>query len=168
MRKSSPARASIASGLNPAAVYVSTVPAELIVTRGEPTYIPIPKTQLLYVTNSDYDIFMDTPGQEYFTLLAGRWRRVKSFEGTWRWVGEQLPHDVSKIALDIPKGHVLASTPGTGQARDVIANRIPQAATVRPSEAKSINSANGRERPRLPALGIAPFTLVGAIPPRGV
>jgi len=123
---------------NPPAVYVSTVPAELLVTRGEPTYAPIPKTSLLYVTDSDNDIFMDTKDQQYYTLLAGRWFRAKSLEGTWEWVaGSQLPHDFARISPQSPKGHVLASIPGTEQAREaVIANQIPQTATVRRNEAK--------------------------------
>ena len=123
---------------NPPAVYVSTVPAELIVTRGEPTYAPIPKTSLLYVTDSENDIFMDTKSQQYYTLLAGRWFRAKSLEGAWEWVpGEQLPHDFARLSPDSPKGHVLASIPGTEQAREaVIANQIPQTATVRRAEAK--------------------------------
>lgn len=122
----------------PPTVYISTVPAELLVTRGEPTYAPIPKTNLLYVRNSDNDIFMDTKVQQYYTLLAGRWFRAKSLEGSWEWVpGEQLPRDFTKISADSPMGHVLASIPGTEQAREaVIANQIPQTATVRRSEAK--------------------------------
>ncbi len=123
---------------NPPAVYVSTVPAELLVTQGEPAYAPIARTSLLYATNSDNDIFVDTQSQQYYTLLAGRWFRSNSLEGTWEWVpGEKLPTDFSRIPLDSPKGHVLASIPGTEQAREaVIANQIPQTATVRRSEAK--------------------------------
>ena len=125
-------------GVSPPAVYVSTVPAELLVTRGEPEYAPIPLTGLLYVTNSDYDIFMDTVTQQYYTLLAGRWFRAKGFVGPWEWVpGAQLPRDFARIAPESPKGHVLASIPGTEQAREaVIANQIPQTATVRRADAK--------------------------------
>lgn len=132
------APAASTTALNPPAIYVSTVPAELIVTRGEPTYAPIPNTRLLYVTDSDYDIFMDTASQNYFTLLAGRWFRAQRLEGPWESVaGEQLPHDFSLIALNSPKGRVLASIPGTPQAREaVIANQIPQTATVRRTDAK--------------------------------
>ena len=117
---------------------MSTVPAELLVTQGEPAYAPIARTSLLYATNSDNDIFVDTQSQQYYTLLAGRWFRSNSLEGTWEWVpGEKLPTDFSRIPLDSPKGHVLASIPGTEQAREaVIANQIPQTATVRRSEAK--------------------------------
>jgi hypothetical protein len=127
-----------ASSENPPAVYVSTVPAELLITRGDPVYAPIARTSLLYATNSDDDIFMDTNSQQYYTLLAGRWFRAKSLEGPWEWVpGEQLPGDFSRIPADSPKGHVLASIPGTEQAREaVIANEIPQTATVQRREAK--------------------------------
>jgi hypothetical protein len=123
---------------NPPAVYVSTVPAELLVTRGAPTYTPIAGTNLLYVADSDNDIFMDTKTQQYFTLLAGRWFRAKSLEGPWEWTPpDQLPRDFARISPQSPKGHVLASVPGTEQAREaVIANQIPQTATVRRSEAK--------------------------------
>lgn len=122
---------------NPPVVYVSTVPAELVVTRGEPTYAPISKTSLLYVTDSDNDIFIDTRSQQYFVLLAGRWFCSKSLQGPWQWTpGGQLPRDFARISPDSPKGHVLASIPGTEQAREaVIANQIPQTATVRRSEA---------------------------------
>ena len=133
------------SAENPPAVYVSTAPAELLITRGDPSYAPIPKTSLLYVTNLDNDIFMDTKSQRYYTLLAGRWFRTGSFEGPWEWVaGDQLPHDFTRISPEGPKGHILASIPGTEQAREaVIANQVPQTATVRRSEAKLEVRYNG-------------------------
>jgi len=42
----------------PPAVYVTTVPAELIQTRGRPQFSPIQNTELTYVANSENDIFM--------------------------------------------------------------------------------------------------------------
>jgi len=133
-----PSEAAVALPGNPPVVYVSMVPAELLVTQGDPAYAPIAQTALLYATNSDNDIFMDIKSQQYYTLLAGRWFRAQSLQGTWEWVpGEQLPGDFTRIPPDNPKGHVLASIPGTEQAREaVIANEIPQTATVRRSEAK--------------------------------
>jgi len=122
----------------PPVVYVSTGPAELVVTTGNPQYAPIAKTKLLYVTNTDNDIFIDSKSQQYYTLLAGRWFTAKSTNGPWEWVsGDRLPRDFSRIPPESPKGHVLAAIPGTEQAKEaVIANQIPQTATVRRSEAK--------------------------------
>ena len=132
------ASAAPAVGTYPPAVYVSTVPAELLVTRGEPMWAPLGRTSLLYITNADGDIFTDTRKQQFYTLLAGRWFRAASLQGPWEWTpGEQLPHDFATISPASPKGHVLASVPGTEQAREaVIANQVPQTATVRRDQAK--------------------------------
>jgi hypothetical protein len=120
------------------AVFVSTTPAELLVTRGAPQLSPIPKTKLLYVSNTENNIFLDVPTQNYYVLLSGRWYQSKLLGGPWTWVsGSQLPRDFAKIPPDSPKGSVLASVPGTEQAREaVLANQIPQTAAVRRTEAK--------------------------------
>jgi len=122
----------------PTKVLVSTSPAELLVLQGQAQYLPIPTTELVYVTNTDRDIFMDVRSQMFYVLLSGRWFQAKSLQGPWSFVpGAKLPRDFSMIPPDSPKGYVLASIPGTEQAREaVIANQIPQTAAVRRSEPK--------------------------------
>jgi hypothetical protein len=119
------------------AIDVSTTPAELIVLRGQPSLAPVAATDLLEVTNTDDDLFLSTPEQEYYVLLSGRWFRAKSLQGPWEYVvSGQLPRDFARIPESHPKGAVLASVPGTPQARQaVIANAIPQTATISRSEA---------------------------------
>ena len=53
-------------------------------------------------------------------------------EGPWQFVpAEQLPADFRRIPPDGPKANVLASIPGTTQAKEaLIANQIPQTAAV--------------------------------------
>jgi hypothetical protein len=121
----------------PPTVYVSTQPAELLQTRGEPQFAPIEKTSLSYVTNTNASIFMDVKTQRYYTLLSGRWFESGSLNGPWAWIaGDKLPGDFKHIPPDSPKAAVLASIPGTEQAREaVIADQIPQTATVKRSEA---------------------------------
>ena len=120
------------------AVFVSTAPAELLVTRGTPELSPISKTKLLYVTNTEDNIFLDVPTQDYYVLLSGRWYQSRALTGPWTWVsGGQLPRDFERISPDSPKGAVLASIPGTEQAREaVIANQIPQTVAVQRNAAK--------------------------------
>lgn len=122
----------------PPAVLVSTTPAELLVTRGASQLSPIPKTKLLYITNTANNVFLDVPTQDYYVLLSGRWYQSKSLQGPWTWVsGSRLPPDFAKIPPNSPKGSVLASVPGTEPAREaVIANQIPQTAAVRRTEVK--------------------------------
>ena len=79
----------VARGVVPA-VYVSTVPAELIQTRGRPDYEPIEGTDLLHVGNSSANIVLDPADQRHYVLLSGRWFRSASLaEGPWEYV----PHD---------------------------------------------------------------------------
>jgi len=115
------------------AVLVSTVPAELLATQGEPQYTPITGTNLLYVSNTENNIFMDTASQEYYALLSGRWFKTKALaDGPWTYVAPtQLPADFAKIPENSVKGFVLVNVAGTSQAKEaVLENSIPQTAAV--------------------------------------
>jgi hypothetical protein len=129
----------------PAAVFVSTTPAELVQTNGPPQFAPIPKTELAYVTNTSSDLFRAVKTQDFYVLLAGRWYQSKSLDGPWIWVsGSKLPKDFARIPPDHPKASVLVSIPGTEQAREaVIANQIPQTASVKRSDAKIVVTYDG-------------------------
>ena len=114
-------------------VIVSTVPAELLATEGEPQYTPIKDTNLLFVSNTESNIFMDTATQEHYALISGRWFKTKSLaEGPWSYVApNQLPADFAKIPENSVKGFVLVNVAGTPQAKEaVLENSIPQTATI--------------------------------------
>jgi len=114
------------------AIYVSTGPAELLQLQGEPQLAPIDGTGLLQVTNTSSDMLVDPKGSYTYVLISGRWFRARSLDGPWAHVApERLPADFAKIPENHPKGRVLTSVAGTPQARQaVIANRIPQTATI--------------------------------------
>src|SRR5208283_5203452 len=118
------------------AVYVVFGPAELIETKGEPVYKPIPGTSLEYAENTNGNIFR--LGSEYYILISGRWFKGASLEGPWTFVGgAEFPSDFAKIPKDSPKATVLASVPGTPESKDaLIANSIPQTASITRLEAK--------------------------------
>jgi hypothetical protein len=119
-------------------VYSATVPAELVLSDGPPQFAPILGTNLLYVTNSGNDIFMDSASNSYYLLLAGRWFSSSAMTGVpWMYVsGASLPSDFAKIPPYSPKANVLVSIPGTPQAKEaLIANSIPQTATITRSAA---------------------------------
>ena len=114
-------------------IIVSTVPAELVQTDGKPALQPIKGTQLLYVTNTEDDIFMDIASQQYYILVSGRWYKgAKLEDNAWSFVaGEQLPADFAKIPAGSKKEDVLASVPGTQAAKEAVLDAtIPQTATV--------------------------------------
>jgi len=119
-------------------IYVSTVPAELIETTGAPDFAPIDGTKLLWAKNSTNQLLLNTVDQKYYVLLSGRWFRGKSLEGPWEFVAsDKLPADFAKIPEAHPRADVLSSVSGTPQAGEaLIANQIPQTATIKRSEAK--------------------------------
>lgn len=113
-------------------IIVTTEPAELLQSDGEPNFSPIPQTDLLYVRNSNNDIFMDVNSQQYYILLSGRWYKSQTLSGKWNYVAsDKLPADFAKIPEGSPKDNVLPSVAGTLAAKDAVMNaRVPQTARV--------------------------------------
>ncbi|MGB5894391.1 MAG: hypothetical protein WBG58_09445, partial [Ignavibacteriaceae bacterium] len=73
-------------------IIVATEPTELVTTDGEITFAPISNTDLLYVENSNNELFLDIDSQEYFILISGRWYKSLSLNGPWSYVAsDQLP-----------------------------------------------------------------------------
>lgn len=120
-------------------IVVTTEPAELIQSKGEANFAPVKETGLLYVSNSENDIFMDINSQQYYVLLSGRWYRSKTLSGNWEYVAaDQLPADFAKIPKGSPKDNVLASVAGTEEANDAIADaQVPQTAKVERSKVRA-------------------------------
>jgi len=127
-----PGEESAPGAVIPPEVIVSTEPAELIQIDGDAQFSPIDGTRLLYLTNTDSDVFMSLPQQRYYVLLSGRWFSSPGLEGPWAFVpGSALPLDFARIPGGHPKSAVLASVPGTPEAREaVVAAQVPQTATV--------------------------------------
>jgi hypothetical protein len=130
-------------------IVVSTVPAELIQSKGEPNFTPIEGTNLLYVKNSDNDIFMNTNSQEYFVLISGRWYRSHDLNSnTWQFTpSDHLPADFARIPEGSVKDNVLASVAGTNAAKEAVMDaQIPQTAKVNRHTATTTVTYNGQPK----------------------
>jgi hypothetical protein len=119
-------------------VFVSFLPAELILLTGEPNYLLVTGTQLLWVSNTESDVFrMGRTGTVYY-LVAGRWFSAPDFTGPWTFATTSLPADFKKIPLEHSRSRVLASVPGTDQAAEaVLLAQIPQTARVNKKDTKA-------------------------------
>ena len=118
-------------------VYVSTEPAELILIQGPPKYVPVPRTGLMWISNTESDLFrMGKDGPVYY-LVSGRWFRAPNLNGNWTFATPTLPPDFKLISLEHPRSRVLASVPGTQQAAEaVLLAQVPQIARVNKKELK--------------------------------
>jgi hypothetical protein len=117
-------------------VFYSTVPAEVILFDGHPTYTEIPGTQLVYANNTDSPVFVYSATQTYYYLAAGRWFSAQRLTGPWTFASLNLPPDFAHIPLSSPASAILASVPGTSQAKDsVLIAQIPTVMVLNPATA---------------------------------
>lgn len=126
-------------------IVVSTSPAELIQSNGQPSFTPISGTDLSYVSNSPNDIFQDQSTGHYYVLISGRWYTSSSLTGGWHYVAANaLPANFASIPEGSPKDNVLASVAGTEAAREAVMDaQIPQTAKVDRSSATTDVTYNG-------------------------
>lgn len=120
-----------------------TEPSELIWTDGEAQFAPIEGTNLLYVKNTESDVFLEIDTQMTYVLLSGRWYRTPAQRTAWEFVpGDRLPADFTRIPLSSEKQHVLACVPGTAQAKAAVLDaEIPQTEAVKPGPAPELRAS---------------------------
>ena len=119
-------------------VFVSYEPSEIIVTTGQPIYIPVTGTSLNWVGNSESDVFRVGQTGLFYYLVAGRWFSSANLSGPWTFATPALPADFRKIPVEHPRSRVLASVPGTDQAVEaVLIASVPQTARVNKREVQA-------------------------------
>jgi hypothetical protein len=117
---------------SPGDILVSTTPAELIQSKGKADYGNVEGTNLLYVSNSDNDIFKHIGDNKYYLLISGRWYASDKLEGPWSYISsDKLPADFAAIPEGSSKDNVLSSVAGTQASKDAIHDaQVPQTAKV--------------------------------------
>jgi hypothetical protein len=119
-------------------VFVSSKPAELILLRGAPVYLLVTGTKLLWVNNTESDVFRFGKGGPVYFLVSGRWFSAPDFTGPWTFATQTLPEDFKKIPVEHQRSRVLASVPGTEQAAEaVLLAGIPQTGRVDKKQVKA-------------------------------
>ena len=121
----------------PPLVIISLEPSELILIDGDPQPETIEGTGIRWITNTDSDLFLYKA--VYYYLVSGRWFQSKKLDGKWASV-EKLPEDFAAIPSEHLKGHVLASIPGTEEARVAsIEAQIPRRAKISVSAGEEVD-----------------------------
>jgi hypothetical protein len=132
----------------PPKIAIATEPTELISSNGKPEYKSISGTSLLYLSNTDSDVLMDTESQEHYILLSGRWFVSKSLEGPWQYKSVQdLPDQFKEIPEDSELGSVLYAVPGTEIAREAVMDaQVPQTAAIEKNNASLTVEYDGKPK----------------------
>jgi hypothetical protein len=79
------------------AIYVSTTPAQLIITDGPEQYKKVEGTSLEYLANTTGNVFREPTDQQLYALVSGRWFRAWTTDGPWRFMpGSDLPADIAR------------------------------------------------------------------------
>ncbi|MEA2111598.1 MAG: hypothetical protein U9P71_06070 [Campylobacterota bacterium] len=113
-------------------IVVVTEPTELISCDGKPEFTPISETGLMYVSNTESDLFMQISTQQYYLLLAGRWFESKNLHKGWKYIkSTALPKGFSQIPSDSDSSNILYAVSGTSESKDAVLDaQIPQTASV--------------------------------------
>lgn len=121
------------------AVFYSETPAEVILFAGKPAFKRVAGTGLLAASNTDSAVFLHESAKQYYYLTSGRWFRAPGLEGPWSFASNDLPPDFARIPPASPEGRVLASVPGTEEAKDaVLLAQVPTVLEVSPQAAAQV------------------------------
>ena len=105
---------------------------------------------LLWVNNTESDLFRMGRSGDFYYLVAGRWFKAASLDGPWTFATPTLPEDFRKIPVEHPRSRVLASVPGTPQATEaVLLATIPRTARVNKKELKAPDVVYDGGKPEL-------------------
>jgi hypothetical protein len=128
------------------AIFVSTKPAEIIVTEGPARLEGVPGTSLQRVSNTISTVFYAPAERNFYYLVSGRWFSAPSLAGPWTFATDKLPPDFALL----PGGAtdpVLAAVPGTAQAQvAVLQAQLPQTAMLKRDSAKLTVAYSGAPR----------------------
>lgn len=102
-------------------IIVSTEPAEIISTDGNPKHVIIANTNLSFVENTDAELFKHIQSNRFYTLFSGRWFTSNKLEGNWEYISSNdLPAGFANIPEDHEKSSVLVSVAGTEAAENAL------------------------------------------------
>lgn len=112
---------------------VTTFPSALIQTTGDPDFVSLRGTNILYAANSSNYLLKDYKTGEFYVLLSGRWYKSNAlYRGDWRFVApDSLPVYFKKIPGNALIGKARVSIPGTPESMSAaLDNAIPQTAII--------------------------------------
>jgi hypothetical protein len=88
---------SITADVQPPTIFVSTIPAIVLLVNGKPVLAPIQGSTLEYVVNTNWDLFYDK--SDYYLLDGKTWLKAKELTGPWT-ISTKLPSAMTSLPKD--------------------------------------------------------------------
>ena len=86
----------IAVNNDPPQIFYSPSPAIVLTIQGTPVLAGIPKTDLQFVVNTNWDLFFDKSKKQYYLLTNTTWLSASDLKGPWV-LTRTLPKDLAKL-----------------------------------------------------------------------
>jgi hypothetical protein len=84
------------------AIIVSTTPADLVLTDGDPQFVAFNGTPLLYVRNTAAAVFREPTDREIYAHVSEGWFRAWTTNGPWEHVpDDSLPGDLAAVRTTV-------------------------------------------------------------------
>ena len=105
-------------------IIVSEKPAELVLLKGDPLFMLVPRIKLMTVANTASDLLFHPRTAKYFLLVSGRWFQSDEIDGPWAEHFGSLPDEFKLIPRDHGRAHVLWSVAGTPECAEAAARAL--------------------------------------------
>jgi hypothetical protein len=119
-------------------IVVSTVPAVLVQSEGQPVGKPLPYSTLYYVSNSNNAIYYDTVSKHFYVQSGGNWFQSDSLHNPGRWQAVSRADLPSELLVSLNGWEWGDEGPAAGreakrkdlQVKAVMEQQVPQTARV--------------------------------------
>ncbi len=96
-KKEAPAGAQLNN--DPPKIFVGYRPSILLSVNGDPVLSEVPNTNLKFVANTQWPLFLDMGNSTYYVAVDQQWLTANSLQGQWSPT-KKLPPDMSKVPQD--------------------------------------------------------------------
>src|ERR1041385_7525467 len=98
---------------DPPKIFVGYRPSILLGVNGEPNLSVVPNTNLQFVVNTQWPLFLDETGSTYYLAVGQQWLTASKLDGQWS-ATNKLPPEMSKVPQDKQWASLKTFIPATG------------------------------------------------------
>src|SRR5215467_5276355 len=84
---------------DPPQIFVGYRPSILLSVNGEPSLSAVPNTNLKFVVNTEWPLFLDESASTYYLAVGQQWLTASKLDGQWSPT-KKLPPEMSKVPQD--------------------------------------------------------------------